>query len=56
MWVMNSNITSFLHIILESKVGNCDVYGNLYLYKSPDSTNFGSQDNRVIRGIMLIGD
>ena len=23
---------------------------------SPDSTNFGSQDNRVIRGIVLIGD
>ena len=23
---------------------------------SPDSTNFGSQDNRVIREIMLIGD
>ena len=23
---------------------------------SPDSTNFGSQDNHVIRGILLIGD
>ena len=23
---------------------------------SPDSTNFGSQDNRVIGGIVLIGD
>ena len=23
---------------------------------SPDSTNFGSQDNRVTRGIVLIGD
>ena len=23
---------------------------------SPDSTNFGSQDNHVIRGIVLIGD
>ena len=23
---------------------------------SPDSTNFGSQDNRVIRKIVLIGD
>ena len=28
----------------------------LLLRGSPDSTNFGSQDNRVIRGIVLIGD
>ena len=31
----------------------------LFFFKyrgSPDSTNFGSQDNRVIRGIVLIGD
>ena len=28
----------------------------LYYRGSPDSTNFGFQDSRVIRGIMLIGD
>ena len=28
MWVLNSNIIRFLHIILVSKVRNCDVYGN----------------------------
>ena len=26
------------------------------VWGSPDSMNFGSQDNRVIRGIVLIGD
>ena len=28
----------------------------MYYRGSPDSTNFGSQDNRVIRGIVLIGE